>query len=223
MNSICLFPNKIDFAVFLQSGYVIIVKNYNGIYTVDQSSFQINNYEISNGIIVKNRLITLSRNPKKLIKFYQKEEDKCKFLKEIPDVSCSNLNNGVTEYNEKYILVPGSTLTLIDVDTCQVVNVFQATESPYICIFKMDNSNIILGSVNQIEQGRIVNNQYQKISNVKFRENRAKYRVTFLLETDNGRIIVGDESGNIFYHIISIKSNFKQKTINTYISNIMIT
>ena len=62
----------------------------------------------------------------------------------------------------------------------------------------MDNSNIILGSVNQIEQGRIVNNQYQKISNVKFRENRAKYRVTFLLETDNGRIIVGDESGNIF-------------------------
>ena len=198
MNSICLFPNKIDFAVFLQSGYVIIVKNYNGIYTVDQSSFQINNYEISNGIIVKNRLITLSRNPKKLIKFYQKEEDKCKFLKEIPDVSCSNLNNGVTEYNEKYILVPGSTLTLIDVDTCQVVNVFQATESPYICIFKMDNSNIILGSVNQIEQGRIVNNQYQKISNVKFIENRAKYRVTFLLETDNGRIIAGDESGNIF-------------------------
>ena len=62
----------------------------------------------------------------------------------------------------------------------------------------MDNSNIILGSVNQIEQGRIVNNQYQKISNVKFRENRAKYRVTFLLETDNGRIIIGDESGNIF-------------------------
>ena len=62
----------------------------------------------------------------------------------------------------------------------------------------MDNSNIILGSVNQIEQGRIVNNQYQKISNVKLIENRAKYRVTFLLETDNGRIIVGDESGNIF-------------------------
>ena len=193
INKISLFPNKKDLIAFNQYGNIIILKYNNGNYIIDESSFEVNNY-IQNAILLKDIIVIISRTPNKSIKFYKLNINSYVCVNEIKDISCSSLSHAVTEYQDNYFLVVGSSLSLFDINNYQIIKQFPI--GLFTSIYFCNNSDILLGGIETFEQGRIVNNEYNKISKIVFKEN-STIKITFLFETENGRIVIGNEIGCI--------------------------
>ena len=193
INKISLFPNKKDLIIFNQYGNVIILKYNNGNYEIDNSSFEVNN-SIQNAILLKDIIVIISRTPYKSIKFYKLNINSYVCVNEIKDISCSSLSHAVTEYQDNYFLVVGSSLSLFDINNYQIIKQFPI--GLFTSIYFCNNSDILLGGIETFEQGRIVNNEYNKISKIEFKEN-STIKITFLFETENGRIVIGNEIGCI--------------------------
>ena len=193
INKISLFQNKRDLIAFNQFGNVIILKYNNGNYIIDESSFEVSN-TIHNAILLKGIIVIISRSPNKSIKFYKLNINSYECVKEINNISCSSLSHAVTEYNENYFLVVGSSLSLFDINNYQIVKPFPI--GLFTSIYLNNNSDILLGGIETFEQGRIINNEYKKISQIVFKEN-STIKITFLFETENGKIVIGNEIGCI--------------------------
>ena len=193
INKISLFPNKKDLIIFNQYGNVIILKYNNGNYEIDNSSFEVNN-SIQNAILLKDIIVIISRTPYKSIKFYKLNINSYVCVNEIKNISCSSLSHAVTQYQENYFLVIGSSLSLFDINNYQIVKQFPI--GLFTSIYFNDNSDILIGGIENMEQGRIVNNEYIPISKIVFKE-KSTIKITFIFQTENGRIVVGNEVGCI--------------------------
>ena len=189
----------------LENGNIYIL-NFNNDNKLEKRKEYKTNLNLINIIGLNNNKICISSiyEKKKSLLFYNINEKDFQYLGETKDISLSTWVENLEKINEKYIIVVGSKLTIIDTDNYEKKYIYDGIKESYMTLVKIRNGDFLAGGINNFMCFTI--DIYRENNHVNFRIiqkfvkqifNDFSHNITQIVESENGTIIICSSVGAI--------------------------
>ena len=205
MYKIFKYLNNNSIVTALENGNIYIL-HFNHDNKLEKRKEYKTNLNLINIIGLNNNKICISSiyEKKKSLLFYNINEKDFQYLGETKDISLSTWVENLEKINEKYIIVVGSKLTIIDTDNYEKKYIYDGIKESYMTLVKIRNGDFLAGGINNFMCFTI--DIYRENNHVNFRIiqkfvkqifNDFSHNITQIVESENGTIIICSSVGAI--------------------------